>query len=312
MQKSINWDAVSFDWNQVRAFLAAVEQGSLSGAARVLGQTQPTLSRQISSLEKELGVLLLERGTRGLTITDAGQGLLVHVRAMGQAALQLSLAATGQSAKVDGHVSITATNAFATFHLAGVLRRLRLEAPMITVTVEASNEVRDITRREADISIRHAAPTEPDLIGKHVADMSAQLYASRDFLDRHGRPVSAEECSDFDFIGFESPTTLIPILTSLGLTLTENQFRINTASGTALLEYVRQGLGMSILTEDAEDIFPELERVLPDLPAIPVPIWVVTHRELRTSRRIRVVFDVLSEELQNFTSSRRIADSTHR
>lgn len=308
MHKSINWDAVSFDWNQVRAFLAAVEQGSLSGAARVLGQTQPTLSRQISSLETELGVLLLERGTRGLTITDSGQGLLVHVRAMGQAALQLSLAASGQSAKVDGHVSITATNAFATFHLSRILKRLRVEAPLITVTIEASNEVRDITRREADISIRHAEPTEPDLIGKHVADMSAHIYASKEFLDRHGRPGRPEDCSELDFIGFQSPTTLLPILNSFGLSLTENQFKINTASGTALLEYVRQGLGMSILTEDAEDLFPELERVLTDLPAIPVPIWIVTHRELRTSRRIRVVFDVLSEELRSLIGRRESAN----
>lgn len=299
MHKSINWEVVSFDWNQVRAFLAAAEQGSLSGAARVLGQTQPTLSRQISNLEKQLGVLLLERGTRGLTVTEPGQDLLVHVRAMGQAALALSLAATGQSASIEGHVSITATNAFATYHLSRILKRIRIEAPRINVTVETSNKVRDITRREADISIRHAEPTEPDLIGKHVADMDARLYASRDFLNRHGRPASVDDCSDLDFVGFESATTLLPILNSLGFSVTENQFKISTASGTALLEYVRQGLGMSILTRDAEDLFPELERVLPDLPAIPVPIWVVTHRELRTSRRIRVVFDLLTEEIRD-------------
>ncbi len=299
MQKSINWDVVSFDWNQVRAFLAAAEEGSLSGAARVLGQTQPTVSRQISSLEKELGVLLLERGTRGLTITDSGQGLLMHARAMGQAAAQLSLTATGQSANVDGHVSITATNAFATFHLSQILKRLHVDAPRVIVTIETSNEVRDITRREADISIRHAAPTEPDLIGKHVADMEAHLYASKEYLDRNGHPRSVEDCSELDFIGFESPTTLLPVLNSLGLSLNENQFRINTASGTAILQYVREGLGISLLTQDALTVYPELVRVLPELPPIPVPVWVVTHRELRTSRRIRVVFDLLTEEIQN-------------
>jgi DNA-binding transcriptional LysR family regulator len=303
MQKSINWEAVSFDWNQVRAFHAAAEQGSLSGAARVLGQTQPTLSRQISNLEKELGVLLLERGTRGLTITDSGQDLLVHVRAMGQAAMQLSLAATGQSASVEGDVSITATNAFATYHLPRVLKRLRVEAPRITVTVETSNKVRDITRREADISIRHAAPTEPDLIGKHVGDVGAHLYASKAFLDHQGRPTDPDDCSKFDFVGFESATTLLPVLNSLGVTVTETNFKINTASGTALVEYVRQGLGISILTQDAQELFPDLEQVLPELPAIPVPVWIVTHRELRTSRRIRIVFDVLVEEIRDQMAS---------
>ena len=302
MQKSINWDAVSFDWNQVRAFLAAVDQGSLSGAARVLKQTQPTLSRQITHLEEDLGVLLLERGTRGLTVTESGLGLLEHVRAMGQAALQLSLSASGQSDNIDGHVCITATNVFATFHLPKMLIRLRQEAPQITVSVVASNEIRDITTREADISIRHAEPTQADLIGKHVGNMEAHIYASTKFLDRHGRPSDPQECAKLDFIGFDTPSTLLPVLNSLGLPVTESQFKICTASGNALLEMVRAGLGVSVLTRDAELLFADLERVLPELNGVPVPVWLVTHRELRTSRRIRVVFDVLSEEIGNSLS----------
>lgn len=303
MQKSLNWDAVSFDWNQVRAFLAAVEQGSLSGAARVLGQTQPTVSRQISNLEEQLGVLLLERGTRGLTITDSGQGLLTHVSAMGQAALNLSLAASGQSASIEGDVCITATTAFATFHLPRILKRIRLEAPLVTVTIVTSNNVQNITKREADISIRHAAPTEPDLIGKHIGDMDALMYASRDFLDQHGRPENAEDCAELDFVGFESPTALIAPLQALGVSVSEKNFKIITASGTAILECVRQGLGVSIITRDAQYFFPDLEPVLPELGSLPVPIWLVTHRELRTSRRIRVVFDILAEEIGNFQAT---------
>lgn len=300
MHKSINWNAVSFDWNHVRAFLAAAEQGSLSAAARVLGQTQPTLSRQISNLESDLGVLLLERGTRGLTLTKPGMELLEHVSAMGQAALQLSLAASGQSAAIEGHVCITATNAFATFHLPRMLQRVRLEAPLITMTIVATNEVRDITRREADIAIRHAQPTQPDLIGKQVGAMEAYLYASKSFLEKHGRPANPEHCAGLDFVGFESPATLVPLFSSLGIPVSENQFKISTASGTALLELVRLGLGMSILTVDVEDFFPELERVFPDHNPIPVPIWLVTHRELRTSQRIRVVYDVLEEEIRRY------------
>ncbi|MBX2878855.1 MAG: LysR family transcriptional regulator [Granulosicoccus sp.] len=300
MHKSINWNAVSFDWNHVRAFLAAAEQGSLSGAARVLGQTQPTLSRQISSLEDDLGVLLLERGTRGLTLTDPGMQLLEHVSAMGQAALQLSLAASGQSAAIEGHVLITATNAFATFHLPRMLQRVRVEAPLISLTVVASNEVRDITRREADIAIRHAQPMQPDLIGKQVGAMQACLYASKSYLQKHGRPDNPEQCASLDFIGFENPATLVPVFKSLGIPVLENQFKISTASGTALMEMVRLGLGASILTTDVEDLFPEFERVLPSLNPIPVPVWLVTHRELRTSRRIRVVYDVLEEEIRRY------------
>jgi DNA-binding transcriptional LysR family regulator len=297
MHKSFNWESMSFDWNHVRSFLAAVDQGSLSGAARVLGQTQPTVSRQITALEQSLGVLLLERGAHGLTLTEPGKGLLDHVSAMGQAAMNLSLTASGQADSIEGQVCITSTNVFATFHLPPILRRLRTEAPLIHINVVASNDVRDITAREADISIRHAKPTEPDLIGKHVGDTEAYLYASKELLNNVGRPDTASDCEALDFIGFESAQTLLPILQSFGINLTEQHFKITTASGTAILEYVRQGLGVSILTGDAEMLYPELERVLPEMAAIPVPIWLVTHRELRTSRRIRVVFDILAEDL---------------
>lgn len=102
--------ASAFDWNQVRAFLATADAGSLSAAARVLGQTQPTLGRQVAALEADLGVTLFERAGRGLVLTEAGADLLEHVRAMGAAADRVALAASGQSQEVAGLVRITASD----------------------------------------------------------------------------------------------------------------------------------------------------------------------------------------------------------
>jgi DNA-binding transcriptional LysR family regulator len=104
----MNWNDVAFDWNQVRAFLVASEEGSLSAAARALNQTQPTLSRQVTGLEQSLGVILFERGHRKLQLTAAGLELLEHVRVMGEAANRVSLAASGQSQAIEGRVRITA------------------------------------------------------------------------------------------------------------------------------------------------------------------------------------------------------------
>ncbi|MEQ9004201.1 MAG: LysR family transcriptional regulator, partial [Pseudomonadales bacterium] len=125
----MNWAAVAFDWNQVRAFLATAEEGSLSAAARVLHQTQPTLSRQVTALERALGVTLFERGHREVRLTGAGLELLEHVRAMAEAANRVSLAASGQSHAIEGHVRITATELLATHHLPAMLRKLRERAP---------------------------------------------------------------------------------------------------------------------------------------------------------------------------------------
>ena len=291
----MNWQAVSFDWNQARAFLATAEEGSLSAAARALGQTQPTLSRQIAALEENLGVTLFKRGGRSLSMTQTGQELLYHFKAMGDAASLISLTASGQSQAIEGHVSITATNIMATFHLPAILKQLREIAPGIEIEVVASNDIRDLTRREADIAIRHVRPEQPDLIAKLVGETSAHLYASTEYLDKHGRPETTRDLSDAEFIGFEDSERMLPFLNSLGLPLTRHNFKISSASGTVILELVKLGLGISVLVKETAALTPGLELVLPELDPIPVPIWLVTHRELHTSRRIRLVFDLLAD-----------------
>ncbi|MFK7957076.1 MAG: LysR family transcriptional regulator [Lysobacterales bacterium] len=293
----MNWQSISFDWNQVRAFLATVEEGSLSAAARALGQTQPTLSRQVSGLEQDLGVTLFERGPRTMTLTDAGVELADHVRLMGEAAMHLSLAASGQSQSVEGHVSITATDMMATYLLPTAMSQIRVMAPNIVVELVASNDVRDLTKREADIAIRHARPEQPDLIAKLVGNASAHLYASKSYLTAAGHPARADELSTLTFIGVPPDGRYLAMMQALGVELSAEQFKIRTASGTAVIELVRQGLGISFLPRQTADLFPELVPVLTDCVSFPIPIWLVTHRELHTSRRIRVIYDLLNVAL---------------
>lgn len=293
----MNWQAISFDWNQVRAFLATAEEGSLSAAARALGQTQPTLSRQVSSLELDLGVTLFERGPRTMSLTDAGVDLLDHVRVMGEAAARLSLSASGQSQAIEGHVSITATDMAATYLLPPVLSQLREMAPNIIVDLIASNDVRDLMKREADIAIRHTRPEQVDLIGKRVGNISAHLYASDTYLTGTGHPANTDELSTLTYIGMPPTGQYLTMIRGFGLELKAEQFKFRTDSGTAVVELVRQGLGVAFLPAPVAELFPELVPLMPDRISIPIPIWLVTHRELHTSRRIRVVYDLLKAAL---------------
>ncbi len=294
----MNWQSISFDWNQARAFLATAEEGSLTAAARALGQTQPTLGRQVSALEQSLGVTLFERIGHNLALTQTGIDLLDHFRAMGNAASKISLTASGQSQEIAGRVSITATNLMATFHLPRIMGILRQRAPGIEVELNASNDVRDLMRREADIAIRHVRPDQPDLIAKLVDEARAHLYASSAFLDKVGRPKKASDLSKMDFVGVDpNSTRLVSELNARGIPVSSENLKMMTASGTVLLALVREGLGVSVLPYDICRTMPELEIVLPDLDPIMYPVWLVTHRELHTSRRIRVVFDLLAEEL---------------
>jgi DNA-binding transcriptional LysR family regulator len=293
----MNWDAVAFDWNQVRAFLATAEEGSLSAAARVLHQTQPTLSRQVTALERALGVTLFERGHREVRLTGAGLELLEHVRAMAEAANRVSLAASGQSHAIEGRVRITATELLATHHLPAMLRKLRERAPGIVVELVASDELRDLIRREADIAIRHAQPTQPDLIGRRVGTVRGRIFAARRLLDEVGLPRTFDDLADQDFIGIDDTEGLLAAVAEQGLTLRIEQFRVHAASGNCMLQLIREGLGFGFLPTDTAGLFDDLVSVLPDLFDPEIPVWLVAHRELHTSRRIRVVFDLLAEEL---------------
>ena len=184
----MNWQTVSFDWNQVRAFLATAEEGSLSAAARVLHSTQPTVGRQITALEAALDVTLFERGGRSLVMTAAGHDLLEHVHAMGDAASRISMAAAGQSQAIVGKVSITASDVLAVGFLPDVLQTLRQEAPGIEIDVIASNRLENLTRRDADIAIRHVRPEQPDLIAKQLSDFAAGVFAPAGYGPPDGFP----------------------------------------------------------------------------------------------------------------------------
>ena len=189
------------DWNQLRAFLETAETGSLSAAARKLGLTQPTLSRQVAAIERRLGVTLFERAGKSMVLTATGVDLLEHVRAMGTAAEAMALAATGRSQKVEGIVSVSASDMVATHLLPRLVRRIRQEVPGIAIEVIATNAISDLQRREADIAIRHINPDRPDLIARLIRQANASFYASQDWVETHGHPRNAQDAARLLFVG---------------------------------------------------------------------------------------------------------------
>ncbi len=291
----MSWQPASFDWNLARAFLATVEEGSLSAAARVLGLTQPTLGRQVAALEAELNVVLFERIGRSLVLTQSGLDLLDHVRGMREAANRVSLVASGQSQRVAGKVRITATDVMSAHVLPLVLSQLRVLAPMVEIDIVAANDIRDLQLREADIAVRHVRPEQPELFAKLATEASAHFYASKDYLERRGRPASFHAMKDHDFIGFGDNDRLIALLAGHGLDLGAENFKIGSESGVVAWELARHGFGIVVMSDDIARAAPEMERLLPEMDPIVFPIWLVVHRELATSRRIRLVFDLLVE-----------------
>jgi len=294
----MNWTAVSFDWNRARAFLVTAEEGSLSAAARALGLAQPTLSRQVDALQQELGVVLFERFGRGLELTPAGADLLEHVRMMGKGAMALSIAAQGQSDQISGPVTISASDAYAGLWLPPILQKLRQQEPGLSIRVLADNDASDLMRREADIAIRNFRPKEPELVAKRIIETGAAFFASEAYVAAHGAIETAADWEDANLILPDDKAAFLKALQAMGLPVTAQSVAYECSSYLAMWEMVRRGLGVGILDTNLGDNEPGIQRATPDSVVLPFPVWLVAHRDILTNRRLRLVFDFLSQELR--------------
>jgi DNA-binding transcriptional LysR family regulator len=298
MHICMDWRSVKFDWNKARAFLVTAEEGSLSAAARALGMAQPTLGRQVDGLEQELGIVLFERVGRGLTLTPSGLELLDHVRDMGEAAGRVSMTALGQSQALEGTICISASETYAAVLLPPIIAKLRIKEPGIQVEIVVANHASDLRRREADIAIRNFRPTEPDLIAKKIGDADAVLYATPNYIEKIGNPTKPYDLRHADFVNMDHSGMMLKGLNTWGLGMTEANFTLLTENYLVMWELVRQGAAIGILDAYIGDADQVVRRVLPDLEPLVFPIWLVSHRELTTNRRIRMVYDFLAEELK--------------
>ncbi len=289
--------AIKFDWNRARAFLVTAEEGSLSAAARALDMTQPTVGRQVSALEAELGISLFERTNSGLVLTQSGADLMAQVKAMGEAATNLSRLASGHVETVEGSVCISATEMISAFVLPPIIEKLRNQWPKIEIEIIASNDTSDLSRREADIAIRNYRPTQQELIAKRVQNTLGHLYASKSYIQKLEHRRSPQDLNDAAFLGTDRSNRVISYLNKFGFHLSPSNFPVIVANHLVQWEMVKHGSGIGFMAANIGDAEPLVERVLPTFPAFETETWLVAHRELKTSRRLRVVFDYLAAQL---------------
>jgi len=288
---------IKFDWNRARAFLVTAEEGSLSAAARALDMTQPTVGRQVSALEAELGISLFERTNSGLVLTQSGADLMAQVKAMGEAATNLSRLASGHVETVEGSVCISATEMISAFVLPPIIEKLRNQWPKIEIEIIASNDTSDLSRREADIAIRNYRPTQQELIAKRVQNTLGHLYASKSYIQKLEHRRSPQDLNDAAFLGTDRSNRVISYLNKFGFHLSPSNFPVIVANHLVQWEMVKHGSGIGFMAANIGDAEPLVERVLPTFPAFETETWLVAHRELKTSRRLRVVFDYLAAQL---------------
>ena len=290
------------DWNLLRAFLAVVDTGSLTGAARQLATSQPTLSRQIGELERVLGVILFERVARGLQLTGAGQVLLPWARQMQQAAHGMALAALGQTQQLAGSVRLTASEMTSVWVLPPLLAGLRRRHPEIQIELLVSNMQENLLERQADIAVRHVRPTQGGLIARKIGVAAMGAWARRDYVERVGGHIDMERAHEYDWIGYDRSDALLRAFRAAGIPAQREFFNIRCDNQVAGWQMALHGVGIAFATAHVARQAAGMQQVLGAEQVGYLPVWLTAHRELRHSARIRLVFDALAEGLHDMVA----------
>jgi len=285
-------------WEHYRTFRAILAERSLSGAARALGLTQPTVARHLDALEQALGYDLFIRSQRGLSPTDAALALVPFVDTLAATAAALLRAASGYGTRVRGTVRISASEVMGVEVLPPLLAALRAQHPELVVELALSNAVEDLLRREADVAVRMVQPTQAALIAQRVGAIDLGFHAHRTYLERKGTPETLADLAHHDLIGFDRETATIRAMRPRVPTVMHSGFALRADSDLAQLAAIRAGFGIGICQVPLAARTPELVRLLvPDL-TLALPTYVVMHEDLRANPACRAVFDALATGLR--------------
>jgi DNA-binding transcriptional LysR family regulator len=295
--------AVDPGWELYRSFLAVLREGSLSGAARELDLTQPTIGRHIAALEQALGIALFTRSPQGLVATEAATELRPHAQAMAASAQALLRAASGHGQDALGTVRITASEVIGAEVLPPILTELHETHRNLVIELVLSNRNEDLLRRDADIAIRMVRPTQAALVARRIGEVPLGLYAHRSYLERHGTPGTMDELVSHALIGFDRETASARALRERGVALHRGMFALRADSDLAQLAAIRAGFGIGVCQTGLGRRDKELVHLLPELFALGLETYVVMHEDLRASLRCRVVFDAMVEGLSSYIAT---------
>jgi DNA-binding transcriptional LysR family regulator len=299
-------------WDHYAALLAVLREGSLSGGARTLGLTQPTVRRQIEQLEEDLGVVLFTRSANGLLPTELARAAQPYAESIAAATRALGRTVSAGPDVVRGTVRVTCSEVLGVEVLPGMLLGLRQAWPELQIEIAATDRTQDLLRRDADVAVRMVEPTQSGLVRKLAGKIEIGLFAHADYAARHPLPRSLSALSDGHFlVGADRGRGLIDYLGGLGLSLGAKHFAVRSDSDVVQLAAVRAGLGIGVCQVPLSARPEPLVRVLPSL-VFKLDAWVVMHEDLRQSARVRAVFDALVAGLAAYSAGRGVGNAKRR
>ncbi|RST87902.1 LysR family transcriptional regulator [Aquibium carbonis] len=287
--------STSIEWDDQRVFLAVLEEGSLSAAARKLGLSHPTVRSRIEALEKGLGTVLFTRSVNGLTPTETAEALRGPARAMAMASELFVRQASSSVGEVAGTVRISVPEFMGIEVMPAMLARLREAHPGVRIELSLSNAPADLLAQEVDVAVRTVAPRQEALVARKVAAIPLGLFASRRYVARRGAPASLAELAAHDLIGPDRNRSDLALAARFGPALNRERLVLRTDSHPAQTAAARAGVGIAVAQVPVGEGDPDLVRILPEIEVAVLETWIVTHENLARVSRVRAVFDSLVE-----------------
>jgi DNA-binding transcriptional LysR family regulator len=290
-------------WDLYRSFLAVLQTGSLSAAARELGIAQPTVGRHIDALEASVGFALFVRSQHGFLPTEHARQLQPYCESLAATASAFLRAASGHGDQARGTVRITASEVVGCEVLPSIVASINRDWPDVNIELSLSNKTQDLLKREADIAVRMLRPTQEALVARRIGAIEIGMHAHRDYLKRRGTPASIAELKQHSLIGYDHETAFIRSLKHHLGDLKRDDFALRSDSDMAQLAAVRAGFGIGICQAGVARRDPSLVRVLPEAFSIELDTWVAMHEDLRNSKRCEVVFAALVKGLSAYAET---------
>jgi DNA-binding transcriptional LysR family regulator len=290
----------SFDWNDLRYFLAVHREGTLAGAARSLRVQHSTVGRRLEGLEATLGAVLFARTPDGFVLTDAGAEILEFAEQAERSLVLVERRARASDERIEGIVRLTASESFSTF-LVRRLALLRERHPKLVVEILTGNRAFDLARGEADLALRIAATTQSELTCKHVGDAGWSMYASESYIARRGMPPSATNLAGHDVIGFDESLAQVPGALWLSQHDAGVQVILRGNSILSVLNAAIVGMGIALVPCFLAEAEPTLSRLAPEVLGSR-EIWLVFHPDVARIPRVRQVIDFVTETIRQSAS----------
>lgn len=281
--------------DDLRLFLSVMREGTMLAAARRMGVDHSTVARRMTRIERTLGARLFDRSPRGAMPTSAAFALLRHAERIESELLAAMNSVAGRDSDIEGIVRLATPEACAAHLVAPHVAALRARHPRLTLELASDGRTASLSKREADIAVVLNPPPRGRLVTRKLVDYRLALYASRDYLEKEGVPVTRADLSRHGFISYIEDLAGFPEMIALDELLPGADIRFRASSSAAQHAAVAAGMGLAMLHVFASAQDDRLVQILPTDMVVQRSYWLVMHADLEALPRVRAVADFLDD-----------------